>query len=174
MPSEGKRLFIDYSKCIGCTTCEAVCKFTYGLPRIHMTRTCDGVEVPLYCQHCEKPMCMKVCPYEALYKDGSGAVLQRTWVCEKCDSFACMDACPFGAMFCTGDVMKVLKCDMCRLRREQGMPPACVEMCPTEAIVFVERAEVPKLQTEQATAAFKRVMDHIRPKLTVIQPLRQD
>lgn len=162
-PQEGKRLFIDYSKCIGCETCEAVCKYIHALPRIHMTRTCDGVMAPLYCQHCDVPMCRKACPYDALYKDETGAVMQRVWVCEKCDSMACIDACPFGAMFCTGDSQRAIKCDMCAMRREQGMGPACVAMCPCEAIVFVDRKDVKALQTKEAMTAFKKVMDHIRP-----------
>ncbi len=165
---EKKRLFIDYSKCIGCMTCEAVCKFVYAIPRIHMIRTCDGVMAPLYCQHCDNPMCMKACPHGALYKDEQGAVIQRGWVCEKCESFDCLQACPFGAIFCTGEEhSSILKCDLCLLRREQGLEPACVEMCPCEAIIYVDRDEVKNLQTPEALSAFKKVMDHIRPPVVI-------
>jgi Fe-S-cluster-containing dehydrogenase component len=161
--AQGSRLFIDYSKCIGCETCEAVCKFTHGMPRIHMTRTREGLMVPLYCQHCDKPACVRACPHGALEKDEQGAVLQNLDVCATCTSKDCLDACPFGAVFCTGTATSVLKCDMCAERRSRGLGPACVAMCPCEAILHVDRDRAKTLQTPEAAQAFKRVIEHIKP-----------
>lgn len=158
-----KRLFIDYGKCIGCETCEMVCAFTHRLPRIHMTRSRDGVMLPLYCQHCDTPKCMKVCTRGALRKDDDGAVLLNPLRCVECDHKECLIACPFAALFCNGRDTPVLKCDMCARRRAQGQEPACVEMCPCGAIVCVEREEIKTLQTPEAMAAFRRVIEHIRP-----------
>lgn len=160
-----KRLFIDYDKCIGCETCEMICKFTHGQPRIHMTRSREGIMMPLYCQHCDNPMCMNVCPHDAIHKDEEGAVLHDPTPCRACESKECLVACPFGAIFCTGEENTVIKCDMCASRRQRGQIPSCVEMCPCAAIVYVERDAVKQLQTPRAAAAFKRVMQHIKPKL---------
>lgn len=159
-----KRLFIDYSRCIGCETCEMVCKFTHGLPRIHMTRTRGGVMMPLYCQHCDKPQCQRVCTLNAISRDPEGAVILDPYICAECSHKECLVACPFGGIFCTSDQdMPVIKCDICADRRAEGLAPACVEMCPCEAIMFVDREDVPKLQTPQAAEAFKRVIQHIKP-----------
>ena len=73
-----KTLYIDYSLCIGCETCEYVCRFTNDTSRIHMTRTIDGVMVPLYCQHCENPKCANACPRGALKRDKDGALILQS------------------------------------------------------------------------------------------------
>jgi len=162
---EGKRLYIDYGKCIGCETCEAVCRLLHGLPRINMTRTIDGVMMPLYCRHCERPACVKACPRRALAKAVDGAVLLQPLVCEGCETKDCIEACPFGGVFMRDMKSAVVKCDMCADRRAIGLGPACVEMCPTEALVYIERDEIKKLKTEESVAAEKKVFDHLRPRI---------
>lgn len=159
-----KRLFIDYSKCIGCETCEMVCKFNHGQPRIHMTRSKAGVMMPLYCQHCDNPQCQRVCTKGAITRDLDGALCLDRSACADCEHKECLQFCPFGSIFCTGDLeLPVVKCDMCAERREQGLGPACVEMCPCQAILYVDRDAVPSLQTPEAAEAFKRVMQHVKP-----------
>lgn len=167
-----KRLFIDYSKCIGCETCEMVCKFTHGQPRIHMTRSRGGVMMPLYCQHCDNPQCQRVCNLGALTRDEEGAMILDQRICAECNHKECLVACPFGSIFCAGDLdLPVIKCDMCAERRKQGLWPACVEMCPCEAILYVERDKVSDYQTPEAAAAFKRVMQHIKPPPGLKKPV---
>jgi Fe-S-cluster-containing dehydrogenase component len=164
MDEPRKTLFIDYSKCIGCETCEAVCRFVNETPRIHMTRTCEGVSAPLYCRHCEDPACVKVCSRGALAKDRDGAVVLQPMLCRGCETRNCVLACPYGAMFITNTGVGLRKCDLCAGRRALGLPPACVEMCPCAAIVYVDRATIESLETEAAREALARITAHIRPK----------
>ncbi len=155
-----KTLYLDYSKCIGCGTCESVCKFIYRHPRIIMTRTADGWWVPLYCQHCENPKCMKVCSRGALSRDEeSGAVLLQPGKCRECDTKNCLLACPYVAMICTGTKEPVTKCDLCINRNNLG--PACAPMCPCDALMVVERDELEDIQSPESKEAFDRVRRHI-------------
>jgi Fe-S-cluster-containing dehydrogenase component len=159
-----KTLCIDYSRCIGCETCEAVCRFVNENPRIHMTRTCDGIMAPLYCRHCEDPKCAKVCARGALVRDREGAVVLQPMLCRGCETRNCVLACPYGAMFVTPTGVGLRKCDLCAGRRALDLPPACVEMCPCGAILYVDREEIEGLTTDQAREAHERVMAHLRPR----------
>lgn len=163
MSEQQKTLFIDYSKCIGCETCEYVCRFIYDLPRIHMVRTVAGVMAPLYCRHCEEPNCAKVCKRGALVRDRDGAMILQTMICRGCETRQCLVACPYSAIFETDKGVMLTKCDMCVTRRQVGLGPACVEMCPCQAIVYVDRASVSSLETPESKAALGRILDHIRP-----------
>ncbi|MGE4297434.1 MAG: 4Fe-4S dicluster domain-containing protein [Desulfovibrionaceae bacterium] len=161
-----KTLYIDYNKCIGCETCEAVCKTLYDKPRINMTRTTEGVLMPLYCRHCDRPACANVCPRGALIKAADGSVILQPLLCAGCESKPCLMACPFGGVFTSSREAPVTKCDLCTHRRAVGMGPACVEMCPCQAIQYVEREAIPALQTEAASKAEAMVLAHIRPPST--------
>jgi Fe-S-cluster-containing dehydrogenase component len=56
----------------------------------------------------------------------------------------------------------VAKCDMCAQRRQVGMGPACVEMCPCAAIRYVDRDEIPSLETEKSKQAHQKVLEHLK------------
>jgi Fe-S-cluster-containing dehydrogenase component len=158
----GRKKWVDYSKCIGCESCEAVCKHLHGLSRIQMTRDAEGVMFPLYCHHCEKPQCVAACPAGAIVKGEDGVVVHDPDRCRGCRSLACKEACPFGAIWHAGGVVPITKCDLCAERRRMGMQPACVEICPCGAIAYASEEELKKLRTPAAMAAQKRVMAHIR------------
>lgn len=158
-----KTLHTDYSKCIGCETCEFVCRFVHGTPRILMTATADGVMMPLYCRHCPDPNCARVCKRGAITRDADGAMVLSALTCRGCETRACMLACPYAAIFETDKGVMLTKCDLCAERRKQGMRPACADMCPCGAITFVGAAEVAGLETEEARLAERRVLAHIRP-----------
>ena len=60
-----------------------------------------------------------------------------------------MNACPFGVPHFDYDKGLIEgafidKCTMCLQRIDIGLEPACVATCPTEALVFGERAELVK------------------------------
>ena len=159
-----RTLYIDYSKCIGCETCEAVCKFLFSQPRIVMVRTVDGQMLPLYCRHCDHPHCMKTCRTGSLTIDEQNAVLLNPMFCRGCQTKSCILGCPYGGVFATGEGVAVSKCDLCASRRKKGDLPACVEMCPTGAIYYVEREDIPGLETDESRAAEARVTDFVRPR----------
>jgi ferredoxin len=48
---------------------------------------------------------------------------------------ACMQACPYDAIYLNEDSGAVEKCHYCAHRIERGLEPACVIVCPEEAIV---------------------------------------
>ena len=161
---DSRTLYIDYSKCIGCETCEMVCKFLYNQPRIVLVRTVGGEMVPLYCRHCESPHCVKVCKQGALSVDASGAVILDRMLCRGCQTRNCILGCPYGGMLATGEGVGVAKCDLCAGRRSQGDLPACVDMCPCGAVQFIERGAIADSVTEESRIAEERVLAHIRPK----------
>ena len=161
----GMTLYVDYSKCIGCETCEAVCRFVHDRPRIHMTCTADGQSVPLYCRHCDNPKCQNACTRGAISQDRDSAVVFQSMLCRGCETRNCIIACPYSAMLAKDTGVAVTKCDMCAGRRDVGLQPACYETCPAGAILYVERATLPEYISEEAKAAEQRVLDHIRGKL---------
>ena len=158
-----KTLYIDYSKCIGCETCEFVCRYVHTTPRIQMTRTTDGIMMPLYCRHCADPNCARVCKRGAIERDADGAMILHPLLCRGCEGRNCMLACPFAAMFETDKGVMLTKCDLCAERRGRGMGPACVDMCPCGAIAHVDASQVESLQTPESREAEARVLAHIRP-----------
>ena len=162
--SDSRILYIDYSKCIGCETCEGVCRFLHNQPRIVMVRTVGGELIPLYCRNCPSPMCVKACAPGALSVDACGRVNLNPMLCRGCQSMDCVQACPFGGIHATGEGVGVSKCTLCAERAKLDMPPACMEMCPCGAIQYVERNEIPELQSDISRAAQKRMLAHVNPK----------
>lgn len=158
-----KTLYIDYSKCIGCETCEFVCRFVHTTPRIMMTRTTEGIMMPLYCRHCEDPNCARVCKRGAITRDGDGAMVLKPLLCRGCEGRSCMLACPYAAIFETDKGVMLTKCDLCAERRSRGMAPACAEMCPCGAIACIDASPDVSLATPEAREAEERVLRHIRP-----------
>ncbi|MGE4538828.1 MAG: 4Fe-4S dicluster domain-containing protein [Desulfovibrio sp.] len=158
-----KTLYIDYSKCIGCETCEYVCRFVHDVPRIHMIRAVSGLMAPLYCRHCAEPNCAKVCKRGAIRRDVDGAMVLQPMLCRGCESRQCMLACPYMAVFETDKGVMVVKCDLCAARRQIGQEPACAQMCPCGAIHYVAPDGIPGLACEAARDAEELVLACLRP-----------
>jgi len=141
--------FIDLSRCIGCNQCTVGCMQWHDIEpssvkwiRVYQWEKGGFPDVtlnamPVMCYHCEKPICVKVCPNEALYKeDTTGAVLQKEENCAGCRK--CWKACPYGAPQYAGDGLdeKMTKCNMCTDRLSQGLKPICVQSCSMRALEF--------------------------------------
>ncbi len=163
----GKTLYIDYEKCIGCETCEAICKFLHDQPRIVMARSTEGQIVPVYCVHCEQAYCMKVCPNKAINRDQDSAVILNPMLCRGCETRACMLACPYAGFFESDKGVGSRKCDLCAGRRAQGMGPACATMCPCGAIYYIDRDELKKMDTEKSYKVRASVLDEFMGKKSV-------
>ncbi|MCC6609883.1 MAG: 4Fe-4S dicluster domain-containing protein [Burkholderiales bacterium] len=117
------------------------------------------VFMPLRCNHCSDPPCVPVCPTGATYvRDRDNIVLVDQDKCVGCH--ACVVACPYDARFIPESdrgyfaghktpyeeatfkkwqVGTVQKCTLCVHRLDQGRMPACVETCPTQALIFGDR-----------------------------------
>jgi tetrathionate reductase subunit B len=90
--------------------------------------------VPKLCNQCDKPPCVQVCPVGATFKTEDGVILVDSDYCIGCRY--CIQACPYGARYLDPRTGTADKCTFCYHRVTQGLPPACVEVCPTEARVF--------------------------------------
>jgi formate dehydrogenase iron-sulfur subunit len=105
------------------------------------------LDVKVQCMHCEHPACVSACIVKALEKSPQGPVVYDASKCIGCRY--CMIACPFqipAYEYHDPLTPKVMKCTMCAERTlEEGRSPACVEMCPPEALVFGRRSELLEL-----------------------------
>lgn len=90
--------------------------------------------VPKLCNHCTKAPCVQACPVGATYISPEGVVLVDETYCIGCRY--CIQACPYGARYINPVKKVVDKCTFCYHRISEGLQPACVEVCPTEARIF--------------------------------------
>lgn len=90
--------------------------------------------MPMSCQHCEDAPCVKACPCGALHKKSGGTVAVDYEKC--CGHGTCVDVCPYGAIYLDPVAKQAVKCHNCFHRTENGLEPACVPTCPSEALYF--------------------------------------
>ncbi len=107
--------------------------------------------VPVLCNHCENPPCVRVCPTQATFKREDGIVMMDFHRCIGCRF--CIAGCPYGARsmnyrdprplikkinpaFPTRTKGVVEKCNFCEERLAEGLLPACVVACKDKALVF--------------------------------------
>ncbi len=153
-------LFQDAKKCIGCRTCEIQCKTNKGLPA--GPRPCQIIQVgPQFigelprtsyifmpCFHCETPWCVAACPTGAMQKRSKdGIVFIDPDLCVGCKT--CVSACPWGAPQWNPETGKVVKCDYCKDRIDEGLKPACVTTCTTGCLNFGKVEEMTQIRRER-------------------------
>jgi molybdopterin-containing oxidoreductase family iron-sulfur binding subunit len=172
-------MIIDLVKCAqqeGCTDCIQACHAAHNVPlfpeyphRIewiwkssfensfhskgneYQADELKNLPVPLLCNHCENPPCVRVCPTKATWKREDGLVMMDWHRCIGCRY--CMAACPYGSRsfnwtdprehlsqqnpdFPTRTKGVVEKCTFCEKRIANDESPACVAACPQEAMSF--------------------------------------
>ena len=98
------------------------------------------------CKHCLEPGCVSVCPSGALWKRSDGPVLYDVDRCIGCGY--CEMACPWGIPNFDEEIHSIRKCTMCFDRIDQGLEPACVATCPTDALQFMTLEEAQKVARE--------------------------
>jgi Fe-S-cluster-containing dehydrogenase component len=105
------------------------------------------LDLKVNCLHCDHPACVSACIVGALEKNPLGPVTYDAWKCIGCRY--CMIACPFqipAYEYANATTPRVMKCNLCAERTlAEGKPPACVEICPRECLVFGKRSELVKL-----------------------------
>lgn len=120
-------------------------------------------DVKVQCMHCEHPACVSACIVGALQKDPMGPVVYDVDACIGCRY--CMVACPFqipAYEYHNTLTPKVMKCTMCVERTlEEGKMPACVEMCPPEALLFGKRSDLLDLARQRIRNDPTRYHNHI-------------
>ncbi len=108
--------------------------------------------VLVFCNHCDNPPCVRVCPTQATWKREDDGVVMMDWHrCIGCRY--CIAACPYGSRsfnwrdprpsiaeqnpsFPTRTRGVVEKCNFCEERLRRGELPACVEACEHGGLVF--------------------------------------
>jgi Fe-S-cluster-containing dehydrogenase component len=162
-------MLYDSTRCIGCKACVAACREVNGLPpaksasgsalhdnQLELDGSTKSV-VKLWkderdpaafafmkqqCMHCVDPACVSVCMLGALKKGPRGVVTYDADACIGCRY--CQVACPFGVpkFEWASATPKIVKCEMCIDRQSVGKKPACVEVCPREAVIFGQLDEL--------------------------------
>jgi Fe-S-cluster-containing dehydrogenase component len=148
----------------------------------------DMTYIPVACQQCENPECVKACPTKATWMEEDGiVVIDYDW-CVGCRY--CMAACPYGARHFNWVHHPVLpedemnpnthflgnrprphgvpeKCTWCIQRSRKGRYPACVEVCPVGARKFGNmldpESEIRILMKNKRTFVLKAELD-TKPK----------
>ena len=106
--------------------------------------TCFSYNVTVACNHCDDPVCVRVCPTEAMHKDDeTGLVSVNERRCIGCGY--CHLSCPYSAPRVDRDKGHSVKCDGCAPRVAAGEKPVCVEACPARALDFGTAEEMAKL-----------------------------
>ena len=114
--------------------------------------------LPVLCNHCDDAPCAQACPSGATWIRSDGLVLVDREKCIGCR--ACSVACPYmnrhfiekgllqhsygtnglspyeAVKFLEFEEGTNTKCTMCAHRVDQGLEPACVVTCPTDARIF--------------------------------------
>jgi len=181
-PLTAKRwaMVVDLKKCKeekNCTKCSDVCHAIHNVPNfdnpkdeikwiwkesfegafhdvehLYLDDEIKHVPVPVLCNHCDHPPCVRVCPTQATWKrESDGLVMMDMHRCIGCRY--CIVACPYGSRsfnfrdprphikeinpdFPTRERGVVEKCNFCAERLARGLLPACVEACEAGALVF--------------------------------------
>jgi molybdopterin-containing oxidoreductase family iron-sulfur binding subunit len=175
---------LDLSRCIGCRKCVYACveennqsrdpqiqwiqvlemEKEKGIDFMHADLYYNRKEVPddehfylpVHCQQCQNPPCVKSCPVGATWTEPDGVIVVDYNWCIGCR--CCMASCPYGARHFNwgkpnlpakaanpnthylGNRPRtkgvVEKCTFCIQRVREGRYPACVEACPVGARKF--------------------------------------
>lgn len=173
-----KAIKFDSTRCIACRACQVACKKWWELkaesttlsaakgsewtnppdltPRTWVLVKFVGLGegenfswkfVQERCMHCQNPTCRNVCPVGAITKHEDGPVIINIDRCIGCKY--CIAVCPFMIPRYDPGTNKVYKCTMCPDRIRDGMEPACVQVCPSDALEFGEREDMLAKATEK-------------------------
>jgi Fe-S-cluster-containing dehydrogenase component/formate-dependent nitrite reductase membrane component NrfD len=168
---------IDHTRCIGCHACTTACKSENLVP-LSVTRTyVKHVDIGVFpqarrahqvtrCNQCAHAPCVTACPTTAMFKRADGIVDFDKSICIGCK--ACMAACPYDAIFINPDDHSAEKCNFCAHRIDMQLEPACVVVCPTQAILVGDMNDADSYVAQivnRDTVAVRRPEKETLPKL---------
>lgn len=168
---------IDHTRCIGCHACTTACKSENEVP-LSVTRTyVKYVDTGYFpnvrrsfqvtrCNQCEDAPCVTACPTAAMHQRADGIVDFDKSICIGCK--ACIAACPYDAIFINPEDKSAEKCNFCAHRLDVGLEPACVVVCPSEALLVGDMndplSKVSQIVNREAVAV-RRPEKETRPKV---------
>ncbi|MDA8172023.1 MAG: 4Fe-4S dicluster domain-containing protein [Nitrospiraceae bacterium] len=141
-------MVIRQDRCIDCERCKQACRITNHVPEYgYRTRILEkdvpgaiGQKrefIPVLCNQCNNPPCVRACPTKASYKDKTtGIIMIEYKKCIGCKT--CVLACPYNARYFDDERHAVDKCNFCfdtRLSKGEKLT-ACAAICPAHARVF--------------------------------------
>ncbi|MEJ2202619.1 MAG: polysulfide reductase NrfD [Gemmatimonadota bacterium] len=168
---------VDHTRCIGCHACTTACKSENQVP-LSVTRTyvkyVDSGAFPqarrsfqvTRCNQCADPPCVASCPTAAMHQRPDGIVDFDKAICIGCK--ACIAACPYDAIFINPDDRSAEKCNFCAHRIDVGLEPACVVVCPTQALLVGDMNDPLSAVSEiihRDAVTVRRPEKETRPKL---------
>ena len=138
---------VDQKLCVTCNACVIACKNENKVPtgtaRCWTAQVERGVFPNLSietrserCNHCEHAPCVTACPTGASHYEEGGMVVVSKDKCVGCK--ACIVACPYEVRYIHPEG-HVEKCTFCIHRVREQKDPACVTVCPTDALTFGDR-----------------------------------
>lgn len=136
---------LDLGRCVGCGACALACRIENGLPegvrwrrvlQVNRARINGGptYHLSVACHHCAWPPCVRACPSGALSKGEDNLVFLNPDRCIGCRY--CEMACTFEAPSYDEESGVMTKCHLCHHRLSEGLSPACVSACPTQALGY--------------------------------------
>ncbi len=159
---------LDQNACIGCHACTVGCKAENDVPLGSFRTWVKWVEegefpetkrsaAVLRCNHCADAPCITICPTKALHKRDDGIVDLDQSRCIGCAS--CLQACPYDAIHIDERRGTAAKCHFCAHRLEVGVAPACVSVCPEQAIKVIDTSNGETMQLLRELGAATRKVE---------------
>ena len=154
-------IYVKPDRCMGCKSCEIACAVQHSegktlfsallerpapMKRVFV-ETAEGVKMPILCRHCEDAPCLNACISGCLYKDENGFIRRIKERCIGC--WTCLMVCPFGVITRDANKHLAVKCDRCH----KLDVPACVNACPTKALVVKDLDQIPKEKRQNVILA---------------------
>jgi Fe-S-cluster-containing dehydrogenase component len=183
-------MVIDVKKCVGCYNCFLTCRDEYAgnaYPGYSAAQPMSGMNwtrllevergqyphvkvayVPVQCNHCDAPACLKLDQTGAVYRRKDGVVMIDP---EKAKgNKELVNFCPYRQIEWNEEQQVAQKCTMCAHLLDAGEPePRCVESCPSGARVFGDLDD-PNSQVSKLVAAGATEVMHpeygLKEKLT--------
>jgi len=170
-----KGIVIDLDRCVGCHSCTISCKQENNVPLgafwNHVLQAGPWGKhpydlhmyfLPVICQHCLDPECVRACPTGASHKGADGIVLIDKTKCIGCQY--CIMACPYGVRYYNKEEGLVEKCTLCAHLVERGEDPACVKTCVGKARFFGDLDDANSAAAKAIAAAGDKVFT-LRPDM---------
>ena len=174
-------MVIREKHCIDCEKCLEACRSTNKVPEQGYRTTIlerslpmasgdrDRVFMPILCNQCNNPPCVRVCPTKATYKDKTNGIVQMNrGKCIGCKT--CMTACPYNARYFDEDIRAIDKCNFCydtKLKESNGKTTACASACPANVRVFGDLTD-PESHAYKLIHTPGKVFWVMRPKLETL------